>query len=253
MTPTQPGLVREAAATDGRIPGPSGEQATLKDQIRELSRGRVAEVPPDGPVFAEPRRALETRPTSFVRQFGTADRVKVAALTLGWVGCLVWFWVWWLSPEHRIGWVGLAVNSALLLYLALLPVHFLVAVVRLRRFDSQIEVPLVRAAFVVTRAPSEHWDIARTTLEAMLQQDYPHPYDVWLCDEDPSSDVLDWCEANGVRVSAAGTDRTTTGRHGPAAPAARRATSPSSTTTGATGTTTSSPSWTATTCRAPRT
>ncbi|WP_412079175.1 glycosyltransferase family 2 protein [Streptomyces xanthophaeus] len=201
MTPTEPGLVREGAATDGHIPSPSGEQATLKDQIRELSRGRVAEIPPDGPVFAHPRRALETRATSFVRQFGTADRIKVAVLTTGWVACLVWFWVWWLRPEHRIGWVGLAVNSALLLYLALLPLHFVVAVVRLRRFDSRIEVPVVRAAFVVTRAPSEHWDIARTTLEAMLRQDYPHSYDVWLCDEDPSEAVVAWCEANGVRVS----------------------------------------------------
>ncbi|MEU3793332.1 glycosyltransferase [Streptomyces fructofermentans] len=198
MTPTEPGLVREA---DGHLLGPTSTEAPLRDQIRELSRGRVADIRPDGPVFSPARRSLNTRPGSFVRRLDVGDRLTVLVLTLCWVACLVWFWTWWLRPEHRVGWVGLAVNSALLLYLALLPVHFLVAVVRLRCFDRLAEVPPVRTAFVVTRAPSEHWDIARTTLRAMLGQQYPHPYDVWLCDEDPSAKVLNWCAAHGVRVS----------------------------------------------------
>ena len=45
----------------------------------------------------------------------------------------------------------------------------------------------VRTAFVVTKAPSEPWALARRTLRAMLAQRFPHPYDVWLCDEDPSA------------------------------------------------------------------
>ena len=201
MTPTEPGLVGEAVAPDRLIPSPAGAQVPLEDQIRELSRGSVAGIPSDGPVFAHPRRPLKTRPESFVRQFGKADRMKVAFLTLAWVACLIWFWTWWLRPEHRIGWVGLAVNSALLLYLALLPLYFFLAVVRLRRFNPRIPVPALRTAFVVTRAPSEPWDVARTTLEAMLRQDFPHSYDVWLCDEDPTDVILDWCAAHGVSVS----------------------------------------------------
>ena len=38
---------------------------------------------------------------------------------------------------------------------------------------------------VVTKAPSEPWAVLVPTLEAMLHQDFPYPYDVWLADERP--------------------------------------------------------------------
>ncbi|MEU8531033.1 MULTISPECIES: glycosyltransferase [Streptomyces] len=182
-------------------PGSPEEWEALGEEIRALTNGAVASIGPDGPVFATPPRTLATLRSSFVRQFSVGDRVLVAALSLGWVACTAWFWMWWLQPAHRAGWVGLAVNSALLIYLTLLPLHFLVAMIRMRRFDPAVEVPQLRTAFVVTRAPSESWDIARTTLEAMLDQDFPHAYDVWLCDEDPTEEILDWCRAHGVGVS----------------------------------------------------
>ena len=93
-------------------------------------------------------------------------------------------------------------NSLLLLYLTVVPAYFLYAVARLRRVDPTIPVPRLRVAMVVTRAPSEDWSLARTTLEAMLGQDYPLPYDVWLCDEDPDERIRGWCRTNGVRVSS---------------------------------------------------
>ncbi|MFJ4776235.1 glycosyltransferase family 2 protein [Streptomyces sp. NPDC088762] len=201
MTQTEPGFAPQAVAADRQPLLPFDAQDTLRSQLLELSNGRVIDIASDGPVLGLPPRDAATQPSSFVPQLSRADRVKVALLTTGWVASLVWFWVWWLQPEHRIGWVGLAVNSALLLYLALLPVHFIVAVVRLRRFNPEIDVPRLRTAFVVTRAPSEEWSIARATLEAMLAQDFPHPYDVWLCDEDPTEEIEAWCEAHGVRVS----------------------------------------------------
>ena len=54
---------------------------------------------------------------------------------------------------------------------------------------------------IVTKAPSEPWPLVRETLEAMLAQDFPHPYDVWLADEQPSDETRAWCEAHGVRIS----------------------------------------------------
>jgi cellulose synthase (UDP-forming) len=42
---------------------------------------------------------------------------------------------------------------------------------------------------------------AITTLLAMLSQRFDAPYDVWLCDEAPSEEVLTWCRGRGVRVS----------------------------------------------------
>ncbi|MFG3346167.1 glycosyltransferase family 2 protein [Streptomyces sp. NPDC048018] len=182
-------------------PGSPEEWETLGAEIRALSDGSVASIGPDGPVLAGSPRRLRTLPSSFVRAFSRLDRVLVVLLSLGWLVSLVWFWTWWLQPSHRIGWLGLVVNSALLVYLTYLPVHFLVALIRMRRFDPAVAVPALRTAFVVTRAPSETWDIARTTLQAMLDQDFPYAYDVWLCDEDPTAEILDWCQAHGVYVS----------------------------------------------------
>jgi cellulose synthase/poly-beta-1,6-N-acetylglucosamine synthase-like glycosyltransferase len=182
-------------------PGAPEEWAALGHEIRALSQGAVASIGPDGPVLARVSRRLTHRPSCFVRAFSRADRFLVLLLSAGWAACLVWFWVWWLQPTHRLGWPGMIVNSALLFYLTYLPVHFLVALVRMRRLDPRVPVPELRTAFVVTRAPSEGWDIARTTLEAMLEQDFPHAYHVWLCDEDPTAEILDWCRARGVGVS----------------------------------------------------
>src|SRR5262249_39745257 len=71
----------------------------------------------------------------------------------------------------------------------------------LREVDPEMAVPRLRVAFVVTRAPSEEWSLARTTLTAMRGQRFPREYDVWLCDEDPTDEILRWCRVNGVRVS----------------------------------------------------
>ncbi|MFI8521901.1 glycosyltransferase family 2 protein [Streptomyces sp. NPDC085481] len=182
-------------------PGSPEEWDALGGEIRALSKGAVASIGPDGPVLARPARGLTHLPSASVRAFSRSDRVLVVLLSLGWTACLVWFWAWWLEPSHRIGWLGLVVNSALLLYLTYLPVHFLIALIRMRRINPAVEVPALRTAFVVTRAPSEGWDIARTTLEAMLDQDFPHDYDVWLCDEDPSEEILAWCRTHDVHVS----------------------------------------------------
>ncbi|MFF4800957.1 glycosyltransferase [Streptomyces sp. NPDC001351] len=181
------------------LPDTSGD--TLRAQLRTLSQGNVVDTPADGPVFAKPPRVLEPRTGTWVPRLRRTDRLTVALLSACWVAALVCFWEWWLREEHRVGWFGFVVNSALLLYLSLLPLYFVLAVLRLRTLSPSVEVPSLRTAFVVTRAPSEPWSVARTTLSAMLRQDFPHSYDVWLCDEDPDQEILDWCAVNGVRVS----------------------------------------------------
>lgn len=196
MTQTDHGPV-----PDGGALRPDTDDAMLRSHLRILSAGNVVDLPADGPVFGHPRRSLTPAATSWVPRLGRLDRMKVSLLAVCWWAALVCFWEWWLRPEHRVGLVGFAVNSALLLYLSVLPLYFVVVMVRLRTFDPAVEVPRLRTAFVVTRAPSEPWGVARTTLSAMLRQDFPHPYDVWLCDEDPSQEILDWCGANAVRVS----------------------------------------------------
>ncbi|WP_212671651.1 glycosyltransferase [Streptomyces sp. A2-16] len=200
MTQTDHGRGRAAALEAGRhLPGT--DDAMLRTHLRRLSAGNVVDAPADGPVFGRPRRKLTPGPTSWVPRLGRLDQMKVSLLAVCWWTALVVFWEWWLRPEHRIGWAGFALNSALLLYLSVLPLYFVLVMMRLRVFNPAVDVPRLPTAFVVTRAPSEPWAVARTTLTAMLRQDFPHPYDVWLCDEDPTEEILDWCESNAVRVS----------------------------------------------------
>lgn len=187
--------------TDRMVAAGDREQAALEAQLRRLSRRNVVRITSDGPVFAHPARSRVPNRDTFAPVLGIRDRLLVAALTIAWGLCFVWFWMWWLQPEHRIGWAGLIVNSVLLLYLTSLPCYFLIAVGRLRRVAPSLEIPRTPVAFVVTHAPSEEWTTARRTLRAMLRQKFPHPYDVWLCDEDPTPETLDWCRDNGVRVS----------------------------------------------------
>jgi cellulose synthase (UDP-forming) len=162
----------------------------------------IVSATPHGPILPG-RTAPErrTRAGTFIHALNLRQRILVGALTAGWVISFIAFWIWWLQPGHLVGWFGLAVNSALLFYLAYLPTYLLIAVNRLRRVDPTLPIPDLRVAFVVTRAPSEPWDVARSTLEAMLAQDYPRDYDVWLCDENPSEAILRWSETHNVQVS----------------------------------------------------
>ena len=118
-----------------------------------------------------------------------------------WLGCLVVFWSWWLEPGHRAGVFGLVVNSVVLAYVSGFPAFFIVSANRLQKVNPRIAIPLLRVAFTVTHAPSEPWPIVRTTLEAMLTQNYPLPYDVWLCSERPTEEIVSWCASRGVGVS----------------------------------------------------
>jgi cellulose synthase (UDP-forming) len=174
---------------------------SLVMDVRWLSGGSVRKISRSGPVLAprQPRRRL--RKSTFAALLSTADRIFIAILSLCWAGCLADFWVWWLEPAHRISIVGSMINSIVLIYLTCYPVFFVIAANRLRSVRRSVAVPLLKVAFVVTRAPSEPWNVARSTLEAMLGQEFPLPYDVWLCDERPTSEVIDWCARNGVIVA----------------------------------------------------
>jgi cellulose synthase (UDP-forming) len=190
------------ASTFTRRPRVSARHEPLLKDLRALSAGTVVGAPPSGPVLAgrrvTPRRVGRD---TFVPVLSGPHRLLLGVLTVAWVACLAAFWWWWLQPEHRVGVAGLVVNSLLLAYVTSLPLYFVVAVNRLREVRRDVGLPRLRVAFVVTRAPSEGWEVACRTLQAMRDQEFPYDYDVWLCDEDPPEHVLDWCRENGVYVS----------------------------------------------------
>ena len=177
------------------------DRNSVERHLARISGGNVVRVTTGGPVFGHPHRDRKPRPSTFVTALPRPDRTVLLAVTVGWGLSFLWFWSWWLRPEHRAGWAGLVVNSILLLYLTGLPSYFFVTVLRLRRVDPALDVPRLPVAFAVTRAPSEPWRTVRHTLRAMLRQDFPYAYDVWLCDEDPTAEIRDWCGRHDVRIS----------------------------------------------------
>lgn len=123
-----------------------------------------------------------------------------AAIAL-WVVLGAAFWAWWLQPEHWTTVFGTILNSLLLAWVMITPAWFFFFVRRMSRPNPRRAVPAVSVAMIVTKAPSEPWGMVRETLEAMVGQDYPYGYDVWLADEQPSDLTLEWCRRHDVRIS----------------------------------------------------
>ncbi len=122
-------------------------------------------------------------------------------LTALWLVALAYFWLWWLKPEHVVTLPGTLLTSSLLFWSTCVPGWFFFFANRAKRPNPDMPLPDGPVAMVVTKAPSEPWAVARATLEHMLDQDFPNPYDVWLADEDPSEETRRWCAEHGVRIS----------------------------------------------------
>jgi cellulose synthase/poly-beta-1,6-N-acetylglucosamine synthase-like glycosyltransferase len=116
-----------------------------------------------------------------------------------WLVALAYFWFWWLRPEHNIDTLSFVLNGIVIAWQTLLPLYFILILLRARTSAQLAVPPGYRVAMVVTKAPSEPFRIVRETLEAMLGQRYPH--DTWLADEDPSSETIRWCREHGVMIS----------------------------------------------------
>lgn len=121
-------------------------------------------------------------------------------LVAAWVAAEIHFWAWWLRPEHWVTVTGMVVNSAILVWLTVVPAWFLIFTGRMRR-PRQLPAPTgLRVAMIVTKAPSEPWPVVQATLIGMLRQEYPTRYDIWLADEAPDKETRAWCWAFGVKV-----------------------------------------------------
>ena len=130
------------------------------------------------------------------------QRLSLACLALAWALLTAWAWAWWFQPSHSYSPLALAINTALLaVEMLFLPLWFYFWLWRMKRPNPALEVPHVRTAIVVTKAPSEPWSMVRETIEAMLAQDFPFPFDTWLADERPDDETRRWCAEHDVRIS----------------------------------------------------
>lgn len=133
--------------------------------------------------------------------FSRGQTVKYRLAFALWLAAAAYFWVWWIDPAKNINTLGYLVLSLGIGWLFFIQAYFLIIVLRAWVSDARIEdLGKCRVAMVTTKTPAEPLSVVRTTLEAMLSQNYPH--DTWLADENPDYETLAWCFSNGVKVSS---------------------------------------------------
>lgn len=130
-----------------------------------------------------------------------ARQRKYVVLTAAWVVSALFFWTWWFRPAHVGNPVLFGLTTLSIAWIYVMSAYFLWVFLGARRSNALIPMPReYRVAMIVTKTPSEPWDLVQRTLEAMLAQNYPH--DTWLADEDPSEETRAWCAAHGVKISS---------------------------------------------------
>ncbi|MEX0588795.1 MAG: glycosyltransferase [Cyanobium sp.] len=129
------------------------------------------------------------------------QRRILLVLVLLWVVGTLAFWRWALQPTVWVSTPGTLINLLLLLYVTGIPAWPLYLFVRMRQVNPHLPVPNgLRVAMVVTKAPSEPWELVQHTLLAALDQAPVH--DTWLADEQPNEAVRSWCIEQGVSISS---------------------------------------------------
>lgn len=86
-------------------------------------------------------------------------------------------------------------------WLPVISLYFFIYSFRQKATNPDTEPLKARLAMVTTKIPSEPLSIVQHTLLSMKSQSYPYPYDVWLCDEDPNTETIDWCYENDIKIS----------------------------------------------------
>lgn len=159
-----------------------------------------SEVPDEVRASDEGRGANERRAYLVPLLTGRQKRWYVV-LVGGWLLTLMYFWQWWFIPEHNIGTVRFAITTFVVAWISVLPLYFIAVLLNSRIPDRRMPLPAdLRVAMVVTKAPSEPAHVIRDTLRAMLAQTYRH--DTWLADEDPTEEMVSWCNKHGVKISS---------------------------------------------------
>jgi cellulose synthase (UDP-forming) len=172
---------------------------TIGELITQFDAGGLATLPSDP---GKSRRAVDkaTGEPFLISLMTGKERAFYGVIAAVWMSSVAAFWLWWLRPEHNIDNVRFLINSVLFFWTTVIPGYFFLVFSLSRVPNKAANLPTeLRVAMVVTKAPSEPFDVVRRTLAAMLAQDYPH--DTWLADEDPSDETLRWCARHTVAVS----------------------------------------------------
>ena len=175
-----------------------------RTEVEALPKPRVTRWnrngPGDGASPETPATARANSTPFLIPLLGPRAEAALRALTFCWFVAAVWFWAWWTAAPRGPWNVERVVASGALAWVFLLSGYFLFFACRMTRPNPRVAVPNLRVAMVVTKAPSEPWNVVVRTLTGMLNQDFPHCFDVWLADEQPTDQVREWCAEHGVSL-----------------------------------------------------
>ncbi|MDB5259096.1 MAG: glycosyl transferase [Candidatus Taylorbacteria bacterium] len=141
-----------------------------------------------------------SRQPFLVDVLGRRQKIHLRVLITLWLLSVSAFWIWWLSPLHMGDMARFAINTVILAWNSLLPGFYFYFLNRMKKQNPDLKIPRHwRIAMVVTRAPSEPFELVKKTLISMKLQDLPH--DTWLADEDPTLEIREWCAKHGICIS----------------------------------------------------
>lgn len=133
--------------------------------------------------------------------FTPKQKVYFNILLVFWVLMNTIFFMWWFQKGHITSLPLFVVNTAFLMWTYLLPAYFFFFVSRVKRPNEKLPIPEnLRVAMIVTKAPSEPFELIKKTVEGMIAQKYSH--DNWIADEDPTPELLSWAKKNNIMISS---------------------------------------------------
>ena len=112
---------------------------------------------------------------------------------------LIHLWFWESTIYSMFDYVIISIN---IFWLPMITLYFFMFSFNQKKNSKINKIALGKLALITTKIPSEPWIVVRNTLEGMLSQSYPYAYDVWLADEDPNLETINWCAINKVKISS---------------------------------------------------
>jgi cellulose synthase (UDP-forming) len=131
------------------------------------------------------------------------EKFFLSLILSAWLALFVGFVYWWITSTVIFTLWAFVLVTFSVMWLPTISLYFLFFASRAKVIRAEYAtIPSGNVAMITTKIPSEDFELIKRSLRAMLDQNYPYKYDVWLADEDPSLETMGWCMSNGVRVSS---------------------------------------------------
>ncbi|MGL4757723.1 MAG: glycosyltransferase family 2 protein [Patescibacteria group bacterium] len=132
--------------------------------------------------------------------FTKIQQALVFTFSTLWITFVIMFALWW-SQEVPMNSIQNLIISIPVFWMIGLWVYLIGFSLRQTKTIS-LEIPDGKVALITTKTPGEPWELVKNTLKKMISQDFPARFDVWLADESPSEETIDWCQNHSVRISS---------------------------------------------------